>query len=769
MTSNQKSDNHSASNDRPNSRNGNPAGENAGGGGDVDLMKYLYSLWNARWLIVSSVVIGGILALLIAFLVTPFYGANGTMMIKQSQQSSPLMNALGGNSAISGLIGSSFGVGGGVNIGNEQEVLESRKLFNAMAKKLIDDPIMENGRMYPVLWQEWPNDSLMIEQRYVAGRIEKNISYELLSRTTIIEISYESPSPMEAVRMVNMAMATYQEISRRQNLELANSATDFLDSEEVEIQDSLSSAEENLGQFMDTNEIVQLDAQTGQLIQQIAELRRSRYEAEVELRGTNASIEEYQSRLDKLKPGLAQKLANAIGPNVEKMQYQISELKTEKALIYSRQPSLKRDNVQPEKIQNLNAQISELKDQIETETDSLVASSSEEFIGLLGGDGQGSSVINTLTEYSSRLIQLRVKKLQFEAQIDYLNELLNEQEQFLENVPGNAVQLARLKRNLKVQEELYLAVTKQRAQMDMSAKAELGNSRPLDPAIIPNNPAYPNYLLFFLIGVFTTGFLSVAYVTIRSVVSETINNTEDINEVDLPLLSVIPRFGERGRYGFPRYGSANGQNASLYKAFHRLANNIIYADKPVQTMTVTASQSAEGTTTICGNLAIALAQAGNRVIVVETDNQRSDLSLFFDKGTAKGLSEVLDKKSSLDDAIAKSEISTLHFLSSGTSSPLLANLQSSEFKKVVSELRERYDYILFDTAALDVSNDATDLAGVADTTILIAKFGKTKIPELQFSAEQLRSVHAPILGVVLNEYDADKSTEFKMNAYEAEN
>ncbi len=771
MASDQHSDTNPVNNHMPANRKESSLSDRKPESGEVDLKKYLYSLWNARWLIVSSVVAGGILALLIAFLVTPHYSANGTMMIKQSQQSSPLMNALGGNSAISGLIGSSFGVGSGVNIGNEQEVLSSRKLFNAMAQKLIDDPIMENGRMYPVLWKEWPDDSVMVEKRYAAGRIEKEIVYELLSGTTIIEIIYDSPSPIEAARMVNLAMETYQEISRMQNLEMANTATDFLDSEEVEIQDSLSSAEQNLGQFMDSNEVVELEAQTGHLIEQIAELRRSRFEAEVELQGTNASIEEYENRLDKLKPGLPEKMANAIGPNIEKMQYQISELKTEKALIYSRQPSLRQNKVEPEKIQNLNAQISELSQQIEEETDSLVTSSSEEFIGLLGGDGRSNSVITTLTEYSRRLIELRVKKLQFQAQIDYLNELLQEQEQFLENVPENAIQLARLKRNVKVQEELYLAVTKQRAQMGMSAKAELGNSRPLDPAIIPEKPAYPNYLLFFLIGVFTTGFLSVAYVTMRTVMSETINNTADIRELDLPLLSVIPRFGERGRYGFPRYGSANGQNVSLSKAFHRLANNIIYADSstPLQTLTVTASTAAEGITTICGNLAAALARAGNKVIVVETDYERSDVNLFFDKGAAKGLSEVLDKKASLDEAITESEISNLRFLSSGTSSLLLHNLQSSAFKNVVSTLRERYDYILFDTAALDTSNDATDLAGVADTTILIAKFGKTKVPELQFSVEQLRGVHAPILGVVLNEYDAEKAPEFKMNAYEADN
>lgn len=718
----------------------------------VDLKKYFYTLWVERWKILGAVGAGALLALIVAFLQTPLYEANGTMMIKQTQQNSSLMNMLGGNNALSGLVGSTFGVGGGVNIANEQEVLESRKFFNAMADDLMEDPIMENGRMYPVLWEEWPEDSVMVDQRTVAARLANTIVYELLTGTTIIEFFYASPSPLEAKHMVNLAMQTYREISKEQNIKLAGTATDFLDVEEAEIQDSLYQAEQELEQFMDSNEIAELEAQTTNLINQIAELRRKRYEAQAELQAANASITEYEKRLDELRPGLSDKLASAIGTSIEKLQAKISELKAEKALIYSRQPSLQNSETQPKHIQNINQQIEELQERVEAETDSLIASN-EEFIGFLG-QGRANGVINTLAEYSQKLIELRVERLQYQAQVDFLTEQINEQEQFLERVPENAVELARLKRDVKVQEELYLAVTQQRAQMAMSAQAELGNSRPLDRAILPQKPTYPNYLLFLLIGMFTTGFLALGYITLNSVMSDTIRSTDDIRSINIPLLGVIPfaKSLDSGK-GSKRFISSDDQS------FHKLASRILHHAQAstAQALSVTSSFEGEGKTTVAAGLAMALAYKGKEVIIVETNRSGLGIGSVFGNAKEKGLAGLLEQKLPVDDVISTADLENLHYITAGASP--MGNLDHVNFKDLMAELRKRYDYIIFDTPALRVRPDAIDLSGITDGSLIVSEFGKTKTSDVEYARNQLRGVDEAVLGVVLNKYKVDKARE----------
>jgi capsular exopolysaccharide synthesis family protein len=736
---------------------------------EVDLKGFFYTLWASKWIILSSILAGGIIALLIAFLLTPIYEGNGTMLIKQPQQGASLTNILGGSGGLSGIVSNSFGIGNGVNIGNEQEVLESRTLFNAMAEKLLNNPIMENGRMYPVLWKDWPDDSLVIPKRNVAARLKKNIAYELLPSTTIIEITYDSPSPLEAASIVNMTMDTYQEISKTKNFDLANSATEFLDTEEVEIQDSLSSAEKNLKNFMETHDIVELEAQTRHLIEQFAELRRKRYEAEVQLQGTNASIEEYEKRLNELKPGLAEKLSNAVGLNIQRLQFKISELKTEKALIYSRQPSLKTADTKPEKITNINSQIVQLQQQIEEETDSLVASS-EEFIGFLG-EGASNPVISTLTEYSKRLIELRVERLQFNAQIDFLTQQLQEQRQFLENVPENTVDLARLQRNVKVQEELYLAVAKQRAQMNLSARAELGNSRPLDLSLIPEKPSSPNFLLFILIGTFTAGFLSVGFLVMNSVLSNTIWSTKPIKKLGVSLLSVIPVFKSSGKKNSGITNTKNKwESSKISDSFHRLANNLMHAavDNSSQVFMITSSLDKEGKTTVTGNLALALGETAKNVIVVDTSFRNPELGAYFNVPNQQGLNEVVNQQAALNDVINKTEIPNVHVLNLGKRSPSSTILKRNEFQKTVSLLRKEYDYILFDTSPVSKSSDAVELTDVVDGAVVVAQFGRTKVPELEYTLEQLDKVDMPVLGVILNKYNANKATEYRINAYKTD-
>src|SRR5690625_4248523 len=194
---------------------------------EIDIKRQLFTLWNHRWTIVSSVVICSVLAGIIAYTTTPIYESKGTMLISQQQN-----NASAGDSELPSLLSSTYGISSGSTIANELQILRSRNLSMEIADTLMKQRLMPNGRQFPVLFRSYPEDSMMTAQDTVAMRIRGSISFSQVDREAdVVSVAYESPSPVEAAGLVNLAMEIYTQLSTRENRRSANSAVTFLEEE----------------------------------------------------------------------------------------------------------------------------------------------------------------------------------------------------------------------------------------------------------------------------------------------------------------------------------------------------------------------------------------------------------------------------------------------------------------------------------------------------------------------------------------------------------
>jgi len=197
----------------------------------------------------------------------------------------------------------------------------------------------------------------------------------------------------------------------------------------------------------------------------------------------------------------------------------------------------------------------------------------------------------------------------------------------------------------------------------------------------------------------------------------------------------------------------------MAEAYRTLRTNIQYSsiDKKIKTVLITSSGPGEGKTTTSSNLAVVMAQGGNKTILVDCDQRKPKVHRVFKLSNASGLSNMLVKESEMQVGIQKTNIPNLHVLTAGTRPPNPAELLGSEkMKKFMEQLELNYDFVILDTPPIIMVTDAQILAQYADGCLLVVASGEAEKDLVIKAKSLLDKVNAKILGVILNKVDSTK-------------
>jgi capsular exopolysaccharide synthesis family protein len=189
------------------------------------------------------------------------------------------------------------------------------------------------------------------------------------------------------------------------------------------------------------------------------------------------------------------------------------------------------------------------------------------------------------------------------------------------------------------------------------------------------------------------------------------------------------------------------------EAYRTLRTNIQFSslDKELKSIVITSSSPKEGkTTTIC-NLAVTMAQSGNKVLLMDCDLRKSQLHHYFELNNDQGLTNVLAQQVSFEEAVKETVTVGLDVLPSGPKPPNPSELLGSNaMKEFVKKMEEKYDKILIDAPPVGIVTDASILSTIADGTILVIASGQVAIEAAQRSKALLQKVNANIIGILLN-------------------
>ena len=272
-------------------------------------------------------------------------------------------------------------------------------------------------------------------------------------------------------------------------------------------------------------------------------------------------------------------------------------------------------------------------------------------------------------------------------------------------------------------------------------------------AVPASSPASPKKAINLALGLLLGFGLGIGLASLRRLLDNTIKNEDDLQGT--PLLAAIgfdiladekPLVTQIGRY------------AARTEAFRTLRTNLQFLspDAHPQVVVFTSALAGEGKTTSAINLAISLAQAGAKTILVEADLRRPKIPLYLEYSNMDaGLSDLISGQKKLTSVVLKKlirkESSGLNVLLSGKVPPNPSELLgSAKFDELIKMLRKQYEYVIIDCPPLLPVTDAAIVAAKADGAVMVIHAGVTKRPHFIGSRDAMTAVGSTILGVVLN-------------------
>ncbi|MGI8608089.1 MAG: polysaccharide biosynthesis tyrosine autokinase [Candidatus Dormibacteria bacterium] len=304
---------------------------------------------------------------------------------------------------------------------------------------------------------------------------------------------------------------------------------------------------------------------------------------------------------------------------------------------------------------------------------------------------------------------------------------------------------------------------------DLQSKVIGGSSTQLDalvaweiPTDVPTVPVSPDVPKTVFLGFLAGAALAVAIAFLIDHLDDSVKGEVDAGDrLGVPVLGSIGfRPGQDGRSGDKATLSALYTRDHVSEQYRSLRTNILYRglEQRAQVIEVTSTVPGEGKTTTASNLAVVMAQAGNKVILVDADFRRPTLHEVFERPENIGLGNLLLRDREEKDLILATSIPGLSLICSGPTPPNPSELLgSANMVELLERLRKRADVIVIDSPPVGVVTDAAVLGARADGVVLVVEEARTSSRDIVRAMRSLTAVDARVLGIVLNKVRSRKA------------
>jgi polysaccharide biosynthesis transport protein len=566
------------------------------------------------------------------------------------------------------------------------------------------------------------------------GAFLGSLGVKRVPNSRLMEVSFESTDPQLAAQILNAHLENFIEQNYRSKYDATMEAERWLESELSELRVKMKKSEDARIAYERQNQIWTLDDKSNITTQRLSDLNKELTDAESDALKKRA-LYEYATSGD--IDAVPQLRDSSVIQEMERHRSDLQVQYTEAVNQYG--PNFP-------KVQRLQAQIKELEDQIARERKGII-------------------------------VQLRSDYDEAKARMDLLSQRLDQQKTETNAMSEKLVQYNILKREAEADKTLYEGLQTKLKEAGISVGLKSSNIRVVDPAMVPSTPARPakarNIALAFLVGL--VGGVGLAL--LREYLDNTVKTPDDVETLArLPSLAVVPAFGDSAnagkKAGILKGGSTNGYDkrielvaqhlpkSQMSEAFRALRTALLLSqpDRPPQVILVTSALPREGKTTAAANLAVTLAQLGDKTVLVDADLRKPGVGRVLNLGSGKyaGLSSYLAGVSTLDlVTVPHPAIPNLAAIPTGPLPPNPADLLSSHrLTEAIAELRGRYKFIVIDSPPVMAATDAVILSVQTDGVLLVVRSGETPKEAFTRTRDLLTSVKSHLLGVVLNAVDS---------------
>ncbi|EEF59878.1 GumC family protein [Pedosphaera parvula] len=278
----------------------------------------------------------------------------------------------------------------------------------------------------------------------------------------------------------------------------------------------------------------------------------------------------------------------------------------------------------------------------------------------------------------------------------------------------------------------------------------------VDTAEEIDKPVRPNKALNIALGIIIGLVVGVGLAFFIEYLDTSVKTIDDVERtLQAPVLGVIPQ-----NVGLLLDEGAESPHAEAYRV---LRTNLMFSrkDDKLNTMAVVSAGAGEGKSTTVYNMATVFAQSGHRVVMVDSDLRRPTLHKLVNVSNTIGLTNYLLKQNTLEEVIQTTRLPNLDFMASGKlPSSSLGILSSAQMKDLITELKQRYDYVFFDSPPIMGVSDASILASEVDMTLQVIQYRRYPQP-MNIRAKQLiEKVGGNLIGIVLNNINMSQDESY---------
>lgn len=350
------------------------------------------------------------------------------------------------------------------------------------------------------------------------------------------------------------------------------------------------------------------------------------------------------------------------------------------------------------------------------------------------------------------------------AQLGAINKKIAELDATLKRLPDIQRRYLQFYRNVEVKNQLYTNLLNTYQTMSVAKAGEIGNVRIVDMAIEPVKPINPKKLIILVLSLFVGGFIGVLIALLRNMMQSGIKDAAQIeDEFNLSVYATVPRSELQIRRAnllkkkrlIPILAVKDNEDAAV-ESLRSLRTAIYFAlgkEYGNKVMMISGTSPEIGKSFIAINLATILAQSGKRVLLIDGDMRRSYLQQYFSEAKPAGLSDLLSENTiQAQTVIQETFVENLSFLPRGKSPKNPAELlNTGKFSAILQELKQQYDHIIIDTPPLLAVTDAAIISQSVDLNLLVVRFAKTHLKELDITLNRFKQSGRPVHGVILND------------------
>ena len=562
------------------------------------------------------------------------------------------------------------------------------------------------------------------------GAFLGGLSVKRIPNTSLMEVSFESTNPKLAAQILNAHLENYIRQNYASRYQATEDATKWLQSELDELSVRVRRSEDARIAYERNNQIWAVDDKNNVTTQRLADLNKELTDAQSDSLKKQA-LYEFAKAGD--VEGVPQLRDNPVLLGMQKSRADLSVQYADSVSQYG--PNFP-------KVQRLQAQIKAVDDQMTRERKGII-------------------------------VQLENDYREAKQHEDLLSKALDDQKTEVNAMSEKMIQYNILKREAEANKALYDSLETKLKEAQISSGLKSSNLRIVDPAMVPSTPSRPakgrNIVLAFLVGL--VGGIGLAL--LREYLDNTVQTPDDVETLArLPSLAVVPAFGgqvaEAKSARFFKAASTNGREkrielvaqhlpkSPMSESFRALRTALLLSrpDRPPQVILVSSALPREGKTTVAANLAVTLAQLGDKTILVDADLRKPGVARLLNMSGGKhaGLSSFLAGVSTLDlVSVPHPAIPNLTAIPTGPLPPNPADLLAShKFTDAIAELRTKYKFIVIDSPPIMAASDAVILSVKADGVLLVVRSGETPKVAFTRTCSLLTSVNCHLLGIVLN-------------------